>query len=136
MGSSFWVNLFVVMGIALACQASSVPEQFHIALAGSGAMSVTWFTASSTATSECRYGTSADNLNLVATGSQRAYHQDYGFHHTTELTGLDASTKYFYSCGDGVSMSRTFSFTNAPSISDTSKPFSMAVFGDMVYLCA
>jgi hypothetical protein len=130
--SSFWVKLLVVVAVMAVSYGQATPEQFHIALAGSNGMSISWFTAISTEKSECRYGTTVESLGGVATGTQRAYHQDYGFHHSTELQGLTPGTKYFYSCGDGVSMSQTFSFTSAPSADDTSKPLSMVIFGDMV----
>jgi hypothetical protein len=132
MMSSFWVTLLVVVAVMAVSYGQATPEQFHIALAGSNGMSISWFTAISTEKSECRYGTTVESLGGVATGTQRAYHQDYGFHHSTELQGLTPGTKYFYSCGDGVSMSQTFSFTSAPSADDTSKPLSMVIFGDMV----
>jgi hypothetical protein len=133
------VILFGLLAAALAnslttaqTDSNVVPEQFHIALAGSNGMSVTWFTSASTQKSECHYGMSHDLLDLVASGSARSYHPDHGSHHVAVLTGLDASTKYFYSCGDGTVMSQVFNFLSAPSTEKSNKPISMAIFGDMV----
>lgn len=112
--------------------AQTTPEQIHIALAGPQSMSVTWFTPETTLKSQCQYGTESDKLNLVARGTQRTYHREFGFHHVTELPNLSHSTKYFYSCGDGTTMSEVFSFTSAPSNEKSSKPVSIAIFGDMV----
>lgn len=112
--------------------AEIIPEQFHLALAGANAMSVSWFTYNSTLKSLCHFGTHEDQLSSIAFGSQRSYHHAYGSHHVVELKDLQASTKYFYSCGDGTTMSSTFSFTSSPSAEKSSKPLSIAIFGDMV----
>lgn len=112
--------------------AQTTPEQFHLALAGPQSISVTWFTANSTLKSLCQYGTNENKLNLLAHGTQRSYHHAFGSHHVAELTNLVISTSYFYSCGDGTTMSQVFSFTSPPPSEKTNKPLSIAIFGDMV----
>jgi hypothetical protein len=60
--SSFWVKLLVVVAVMAVSYGQATPEQFHIALAGSNGMSISWFTAISTEKSECRYGTTVESL--------------------------------------------------------------------------
>jgi Purple acid Phosphatase, N-terminal domain len=62
----------------------------------------------STAKSEVRYGTEANDLSLLASGSSTSYTFNYkkyanyssGLLHHTFLHGLRPSTTYYYQCGD------------------------------------
>jgi hypothetical protein len=62
----------------------------------------------STAKSEVRYGTEANDLSLFASGSSTSYTFNYkkyanytsGLLHHTYLHGLRPSTTYYYQCGD------------------------------------
>jgi len=122
------------------CPASdAIPQQIHIAHAGEDAdgnpdgMAVSWFTTKKAADSVVQYGTSASALDHSASGSAKSYLSNFGWHHTVEVTGLSASTAYFYRVGDGANeWSSVLSFTTATRSADAS--IALSVFGDMGYL--
>ena len=69
-------------------------------------------------------------LNIAETIT---YLAGYGSHHTASLKELKCSTKYYYTCGDDISMSEVFHF-NTPRSMDSTEPIRLAVFGDMGYM--
>lgn len=122
----------LLVALSIVGRVLSSPEQIHIAMSGMDGMSVTWFTSEATAKTECRYGRSKTLLTSSASGTQKSYLIGGGHHHSVVLNGLEADTQYFYSCGNGIDMSETFSFKTFPSKESTSKSISLAIFGDMV----
>lgn len=133
MRASWTLQVALAAALAAVCAATTAPQQIHIALAGndgtgvSNAMAVSWVTGEETSTSTVKYGTSADNLDLVATGSSSTYM--YTFDHHAVMPNLQPDTTYYYSCGDAQGgWSPVLSFQTAPA---TSRPFKVAVFGDM-----
>ena len=110
------------------CDAAQIPEQMHIALAGTNCVRVMWFTPEETA-SVCRYGKEPASLFDSVEGSQVIYLAEHGAHHSAKLSQLDQDAQYFYSCGNGETMSDVFSFHTTPSGGAT-KPVSFAIFGD------
>jgi len=92
-------------------------------------MAISWQSLGDSDTT-VEYGTSAAALDQRVTGSSASYYQT--FSHTTVLSGLTPSTRYFYRVGDAASSqwSATFNFTTAKRAGD-STPFSIAVVGDM-----
>lgn len=97
-------------------------------------MTISWATQGDTATSTVKYGTSPDNMSLIATGTSKTYYGNKFFHHTT-LEVLTPNTRYFYSCGDeDGGFSNISTFNSAPSRSDgASGTFSASIFGDWGY---
>ena len=114
---------------------STVPEQIHTAIAGAATngdatgFSVMWFTASS-APSVVKFGSAPGSLDAQVHGSSESYLEGWGYHHTVEVLGLHASTAYFYSVGDGTTMSAVQRYKMTPSAT-TTEAFNMSIFGDM-----
>jgi len=107
------------------------PEQLHVALAGSNAFRVCWFTKVESKDSICKYGIDKDDLSALSNGIQRHYLDvKYGSHHVAMLNNLESETEYFYSCGDGLTMSPVKSFLTPTAIS-SKRTLSFAIFGDM-----
>lgn len=107
----------------------AAPDQVHIALAGSGSVAVSWFTARQAA-SVVQFGLSAADLNLNATGSSRQYLANHGWHHRVELTGLAPGTTFSYRVGDGDRQwGRTFRFQTL--VEDAAATVALGVVGDL-----
>lgn len=126
------------LGIA---QATSAPEQIHIAYAGRSAngypnsMAINWFTQDQTATSTVRFGLSNTSLTkqMQSPKPARQYLKDFGFHHSVTLPDLSPATVYYYQVGDTASgWSSINHFTSAPDV--PSHSYNVALFGDMGYL--
>jgi predicted MPP superfamily phosphohydrolase len=97
-----------------------------IALTGNAdEMQITWITEDDTATSVVNYGTSPNNMNMVANGSSTYYELVFYFSpyiHSVTLTGLQPNTKYYYTCGDQEGgWSSTFYFTSEDTTPVTPK---------------
>lgn len=128
---------FLVLAITfLSTYATDLPQQIHIALAGSdengnpNGMTISWQTIDDTATSMVKYGTDQTNLAFVATGSSSSYFSTYDHH--VVLENLEVNTKYFYQCGDdSAGWSNIHSFTSAPKSTDDYTELTIAVIGDM-----
>jgi acid phosphatase type 7 len=122
---------------ASASASPDIPTSFRIAPAGPTGMRVTWTTNNASSTGPlCVYGTSPSSMNFTsATGVTKKYIDGgYGVHSTALLTGLLPGTSYSYSCGDGTTMGRTWSFTTAPTSTTANASVSLAIFGDWGYL--
>jgi hypothetical protein len=105
-----------------------LPEQFHLALSGSTAMSVSFKTNTSSPVT-CSYGPHG-TTNLVSSPSTvRGYFPGRGFYHHVTLPNLAPSTPYSYTCAG----SPTFTFSSPPQPGVFS-PLNVAVFGDWGYL--
>jgi phosphodiesterase/alkaline phosphatase D-like protein len=107
--------------------ASTTPEQVHIALTGKPEeMSIMWATQSSTKTTTVKYSTNSANLTLTTTGSSSRYLRS-PYIHAAKLVSLQKDTKYYYQVGDEIGgWSQVFSFhTESDSL-----PLVFAVIGD------
>jgi hypothetical protein len=123
------------------------PSQVHLALTGNPAeMRVMW-TSGSSAKPTVRYGLSASNLDMTATGAYKTYTYDqlancwndsWATEHWYEpgnlndvlLSGLQLQTQYFYQVGSSDAWSDVYNFTSSKPISaDT--PVHMVLFGDL-----
>ena len=115
---------------ALACgaSASSLPEQFHIALAGDGEMRIS-FKLNSSDPQTCTYSWAGRANVTSAPSTVRGYFPGRGFYHHVLLSSLPYSTHVAYACAGGA----LFTFLSPPPTA-TFTPFSMAVFGDWGYL--
>ena len=120
--------------------------QVHLAFAGArtdgtpDGMSVMWYTDKDTATSVVQFGPASSGggalpFNASALAPAVQYIKDYGFHHTVELVGLVASTKYSYRVGDTAtgSWSDVHAFTAADAADAVSYPFGVSIYG--TYCC-
>ena len=121
------------------------PTQGHIALTGNPSeMRVQW-TSGTQATPTVRYGTSADQLNQIATGLSRTYKAsdmcarpasdprnfvDPGFLHDVLLTNLIPNTTIYYQYGSEGVMSQVHKFVSAAN-ANTNEGFSFITYGDM-----
>lgn len=113
------------------------PEQFHIAIAGSDGVRVSYATMNSTSVTQCSYGFGPGNLNTTVTGTAKQYLPIYGYyHHTVKLSPLTPSTTYYYQCGDGTATGNTSSIYHftTPAPEGNTDPFNMLIFGDWGYL--
>lgn len=126
----------VVLAAAALVQASNMPTQVHIALAGvdsdghSNAMTVSWNTETDTKTTTVKYGTESGVYTTSSTGKSGKYYRTYNHH--VVLNVLKPSTKYFYIVGDETDgWSAEHEFTSAPLTSALRGNFSFAVFGDL-----
>ena len=125
---------------AAAPNASAVPEQIHLSIAGRDAktadatgMAVAWFTSQATSTSLVQFGPSPAALSSTARGAQHQYLEDWGFHHHAVLLGLTPGSPVYYRVGDGSTWSAVQQFTVPPSAA-SGAPFNISIFGDMGYL--
>ncbi|KAI3925951.1 hypothetical protein MKW98_028087 [Papaver atlanticum] len=134
------------------------PEQISVSLSVSyDSVSISWITGEyqigdnvvpldpQTVGSLVRYGYRTLNSTLVqeTTGYSLIYNQFYPFEglknytsgiiHHVRLTGLNASTQYYYQCGDPSipAMSPVLSFKTMPISSPTSYPDRIAIVGDL-----
>mmetsp|Transcript_4421 Transcript_4421/g.12067 ORF Transcript_4421/g.12067 Transcript_4421/m.12067 type:complete len:485 (-) Transcript_4421:91-1545(-) len=134
--------MLLVLALPACAEASSKPEQLHIAFAGrdaSGAptgMRVAWFTHDRPAASSLvKYGLKSRALDKTVPeeGSPREYIKGFGFHHVAPLLGLKPDTRYYYAVGnDEDGWSDEWSFTTAPSgRAAARRKISVSVFGDM-----
>ena len=99
----------------------------------SNGMAISWATMNgTTATSTVKYGTSATNLTMTATGFAVTYIEP-GYHHHVVLSDLQLDSQYFYQCGDAAGgFSDVISFrTSKPA--DAKLPLTVAVIGDFGY---
>jgi hypothetical protein len=112
----------------LASAAAALPEQFHLALAGDGEMTVS-FKYDAAAPQTCAYWWAGGANATSAPSTVRSYFPGRGFYHHVLLTSVPYSTRVTYTCAGGPA----FSFVSAPPAA-TFTPFSMAVFGDWGYL--
>ncbi|KAJ1552278.1 hypothetical protein HK405_011950, partial [Cladochytrium tenue] len=96
-------------------------------------------------TPKVKWGTSASSLTKTATGSSHTYDrtppcsavvvtQCSQYFHEVQITGLNASTTYFYKipAANGTTASDVLNFTTAQAAGDT-RPFTLAVLNDMGY---
>ncbi len=86
---------------------------------GSNTMTVCWHDISTTGT-KVKYGTDSTSLNLEMPGTSEMISDPYRWH-TVKLTGLEASTRYFYSVVTGEGESGIYSFKTLPDQSYTGK---------------
>lgn len=132
-----------VLAIALAAVAfgaADIPSQIHLAQGDhvGSAMMVSWLT-NTTVPSVVIYGTSPNALSSKATGPSGftyTYNSQYigpytsGLIHHVNLTSLQPQTKYYYQCGDGTTMSATYSFTTPPAVGPNAR-IVINVMGDL-----
>jgi predicted phosphodiesterase len=103
-------------------------------------MAVMWYTDLNTATSVVQFGPASGGSalpnNASAPHQATQYIKGYGYHHTVELVGLVASTKYSYRVGDTAtgSWSDVFAFTAADAADAVTYPFGVSIYGDMGWL--
>ncbi|KAF1315174.1 Calcineurin-like phosphoesterase, partial [Globisporangium splendens] len=118
---------------------SKVPQQFHLAYAGSSAgtgMTISWTTFAKVNDPTVWIGSSAGALKVAKANIEtKSYYSDstyslYNYHAT--VSGLTANTKYFYKVGSAASASfqsdaASFTTARAAGSKDT---FELAVYGD------
>ena len=116
--------------------ADDIPQQVHIALAGSDAngnsdrMSISWQTEHDTRSSMVMYGEASGVYTFNASGVSSSYYATYDHHVKTDV--LKPNTKYYYRVGDDISgLSKEMTFTSAKTASSTRGGFSFAVFADL-----
>jgi acid phosphatase type 7 len=140
--SSFNIFLLIVFLVAKALAAEDGYEvtQIHIAQGVTPeSMTISWVTKLN-ASSQVKFGRTADNLESSFTGYTTSYdfnYPDFGYyssgviHHVT-VTGLEASTLYFYQCGDfeKSSTSGLLTFKTMAKVGDHS-PLHLLVVGDL-----
>ncbi|CAL5218603.1 g300 [Coccomyxa viridis] len=127
-------------GIAADNTTGNEPSQIHLTIAGPNAISVNWATGQAKTgkgnlqpndafgtPSVVKYGLSASNLNMTATGTAQVYSQIYNASyafwggnstlnytspvlHTVVLPDLTPNTAYYYSVGDGTTFGSTLMF--------------------------
>ncbi|EIE18216.1 Metallo-dependent phosphatase [Coccomyxa subellipsoidea C-169] len=128
------------------------PEQIHIALAGEGAMYISWATGNAsvveglprivsrhTLASVVVYGNESGWYDGVASGEATAYVQTYpdfsyisGTFHHVRLTGLQPNASYYFKCGDpGVAMSRELRFATPQPPGPAAFPQRIGVIADL-----
>ncbi|KAI3969249.1 hypothetical protein MKW92_047998 [Papaver armeniacum] len=132
------------------------PEQISVSLSFSyDSVSISWITGEyqigdnvvpldpTTVGSLVRYGTLSSSLLHEATGNSLIYNQFYPFEglknytsgiiHHVRLSGLNASTQYYYQCGDPSipALSPVLSFKTISISSPTSYPDRIAIVGDL-----
>ncbi|XP_057836512.1 purple acid phosphatase 15 [Cryptomeria japonica] len=131
------------------------PEQISVSLSTHGSAWISWITGefqigddvkpldASSVDSVVKYGDSEDNLCNEASGYSLVYSQLYpfaglqnytsGIIHHVRLTGLKASTRYYYKCGDPYqsAMSRVLSFKTMPAPGPKMFPDRIAIVGDL-----
>lgn len=131
------------------------PEQISVSLSTPDSIWVSWITGefqvgdnirprnASSVASVVNYGILQDNLNYEATGYSLVYSQLYpfvglqnytsGIIHHVRLTGLSASTVYYYRCGDPHqnAMSKVLSFKTMPAPGPSRFPARIAIVGDL-----
>ena len=120
--------LLAALAFARGASASSLPEQFHIALAGDGETRIS-FKLNSSAPQTCTYSWAGHANTTSAPSTVRGYFPGRGFYHHVLLSNLSYSTLIFYACAGGPLLS----FKSPPPTASFT-PFSMAVFGDWGYL--
>ena len=117
----------------------------HLALTGKATQMRVHWTTGTTSMPTVRYGTSANNLILTATGISKTYKasdmcappanssvyfRDPGYLHEVILTGLQPNTKYFYQYGSpGSVFSEVKTFTTGLKSGDTT-PYTFIAYGD------
>ncbi len=89
---------------------------------------VSWKSAA-VGTPVVEYGTTADNLNMQATGSSQQLAADY-FFQGVQLTGLSPETFYYYRIKTGAQVSNVYRFRTQPTHGQTSGKFRILVAGD------
>ncbi|MDP2437304.1 MAG: metallophosphoesterase family protein [archaeon] len=111
------------------------PHQLHLSFGSQGASScamwVMWVSENQTVSPTVAYGSSAGNLNSVASGVSSQYYSttDLSFSNLVSLTNLVYDAKYFYQVGSSATgLSAVFSFNTPPQ---ALRPFTAAVYGDM-----
>jgi hypothetical protein len=107
------------------------PRFIHLSLHPTPtAITISWFTYNATSNPLAKIY-SAPNGPLVTTvkAQSNTYYQPGGYSYHAVVTGLKASTTYWYVVGDSQGgWSSPLSFNTAPA---TSQPFTIAVYGDM-----
>lgn len=133
----------VILGISRLTDGSVVVSQVHLAFASTpDIMTVQWATNETDSLcsvgSIVRWGASADKLTFSASGEcfpfQPGSNQLPQANHVARMLSLDASSRYFYSVGDGFDIwSPVFSFKTAPDASTlaASLPQRLLIWGDL-----
>ena len=107
----------------------SSPEQVHLAFGNDETqMTVSW-ASNDTKSAFVEYGTSETVLSSVTNGTTQTCTAGgwKGYLHHADLSGLDASTTYFYRVGG---LSEVFSFRTKPGKEDRT-PVKIIAYGDM-----
>ena len=136
-----WVTLCVLVGIALPVEAA-VTREPYLQLVTPTSITLVWQTDLNSANnSRVQYGTTAGNLNQTELGAAVISPSNAGVkNHVVTITGLSATTTYFYNVGtvtDGVQAGGTTEhfFRTAPT-AGTSTPFTAWVVGDSGFATA
>lgn len=106
------------------------PYNFRFAFNTNNKMTISWSTKSLYEFKPIiLYGKCSDKLNLLAEGDSFQYH-DSSVHHHVSTNSLEYEKLYFFSVGDGITMSQVKNFTSAPGIT-LNKSKNIAIYGDM-----
>jgi len=92
-------------------------------------MIFSWYTQDNTTASVCQVGLDSGVYNISAYGTTAQWNKDEGFMHHVIITGLTASTNYYFICGDtDGGFSDEYTFSTAPI---DNVPFTIGLYGDM-----
>jgi len=120
------------------CLNANTPEQIHLSLTGNYTqMAVVWVTQGESPQPTVEWGTSATQLKYSSVGKSDTYMIGgwMGYIHTAVMTGLSASTQYYYRVGDPKKLwmeQAYFPFVSAPNpTTSLNETFVFAAYGDM-----
>lgn len=123
----------------------NTPLQVHLALTGDPTQMRIQWTSGTKKFPTVRFGSTPDELLLIATGVSRTYKNtdmcgppassklhfvDPGYLHDVLLSDLRSSSVYYYQYGTSSAWSGIHNFTTAPS-TGSSRPFTFITYGDM-----
>lgn len=121
---------FIYLTLIDIAHCSLSPYNFRFALENNNKMTISWSTKNKYKHNpQIFYGTNKDKMNLFSDGHSIQYHESSIHHHVT-TNSLDYETLYFFSAGDGNSMSEILNFTSSPGILINNRQ-NIAIYGDM-----